>query len=265
MNISNPENRFDDFFKEKSYVSLKNSLYNYRLRKGAVSRHLQMQPPGAVLETGSGISPVTRAPEWTIYTDLSFQALAVLKQINAGGLYVVADCCHLPFKSDSFPFVISSEVLEHIADDQLALQEMARVTRAAGQLIVTFPHRKIYFAADDRFVDHFRRYETEEMTRYLHQSGFQVVKLSKLLGPLEKLAMLTAVTFYELFRKKRGSGSRELPAWLAAVFEKSFQLTNTFIMGPVWLEALLLPLSLASVVMIVGRRNKTSPAGQSEC
>jgi len=49
------------------------------------------------------------------------------------------------------------------------------------------------------------------------------------------------------------------------VFEKSFQLTNTFIMGPVWLEALLLPLSLASVVMIVGRRNKTSPAGQSEC
>ena len=41
MNHSNA-NRFQDFFKENKYTLLKNYLYNYRLRKMAVEKSLQL-------------------------------------------------------------------------------------------------------------------------------------------------------------------------------------------------------------------------------
>jgi ubiquinone/menaquinone biosynthesis C-methylase UbiE len=43
--------------------------------------------------------------------------------------YVVADAMNLPFEDHSFSHVISSEVLEHLKDDEKALMEIARVIK----------------------------------------------------------------------------------------------------------------------------------------
>ena len=67
-----------------------------------------------------------------------------------------------------------SEVLEHIEDDRTALKELARVLRPSGDLIITFPHRKFYFARDDHFVKHFRRYELDEMKELIQAVGLRI-------------------------------------------------------------------------------------------
>ena len=254
MNTRTSKNRFDDFFKEQNYVTLKNDLYNYRLRRSAVTRYLNTQNPRVILETGSGISPVSSHYDRTVFTDLSFQALSVLKHINADGEYVVADCCNLPFRSSVFSHVISSEVLEHIPDDRPALMEMARVVKQSGQLIITFPHRRCYYSLDDRYVGHFRRYEIEEMEIRLESNGFHIKKIEKILGPLEKLAMITAVSFYAMLRKRIGKRNAEASFFLKHMFPKIFQLANTLFMAPVWIEAKILPASFATVLMIIGSR-----------
>ena len=138
-------NRFQDFFKEGRYILLKNYLYNYLLRKMAVEKHLQNPAPGLILEVGSGISPVMTRTARIIYTDLSHTAIKILKQSLHRGGYVVADGAYLPFKSGSFSHTISSEVLEHLQDDQQAINEISRVMRPQGHFVVTFPHLKFYF------------------------------------------------------------------------------------------------------------------------
>jgi hypothetical protein len=58
--MSKNKNRFQDFFENEKYVSLKNHLYNYLLRRRAVEKAMQNEPKELVLEIGSGISPSSR-------------------------------------------------------------------------------------------------------------------------------------------------------------------------------------------------------------
>jgi SAM-dependent methyltransferase len=52
---------------------------------------------------------------------------------------VQGDGTCLPFADGVFDRVIASEVLEHIPDDQAALDELARVLRPGGTMAVTVP------------------------------------------------------------------------------------------------------------------------------
>ena len=52
----------------------------------------------------------------------------------------VADGQRLPFADASFDRIICTETLEHVADAQLTLRELARVLRPGGRLAVSVPH-----------------------------------------------------------------------------------------------------------------------------
>jgi len=95
-------NRFDDFFVDPAYLSLKNHLYNYQVRKRAVRERLLRPGEGMTLEVGSGISPISPATDRTVFTELSFSALRCLKAGQGAGHYVVADATRLPFKKGIF-------------------------------------------------------------------------------------------------------------------------------------------------------------------
>ena len=72
---------------------------------------------------------------------------------------VKADICDLPFKDNSFDFIICNHVLEHIPDDTKAMQELYRVLAPAGTAIVQVPYdakREITFE-DDTITDQSER------------------------------------------------------------------------------------------------------------
>jgi SAM-dependent methyltransferase len=47
----------------------------------------------------------------------------------------------LPFASNSFDFVFSNEVIEHVADDTAYMAEMARVVKPGGRILLFCPNR----------------------------------------------------------------------------------------------------------------------------
>ena len=245
---------FQDLFKEKKYIALKNYLYNYNLRKRAVQKSLFREVPRRILEIGSGISPLATNFGATVYSDMSFDAVDLLKRNQGHGYYVVADGMHLPFKSNAFSHSICSEVLEHIEHDLQALKEIARVlNKDCGCLIITVPHRKRYFANDDLFVKHYRRYELAEIKNRLKSAGFKPIYLAKILGPLEKITMSLAVYFYSMIQRRKLSGGISETIrnhWFMGIVVSFFEWTNVFYKGFVWLDAKMMPLSLSSVILI---------------
>jgi len=250
-------NRFQDFFEEERYLTLKNHLYNYLLRKQAVERALEDEPIGLVLEAGSGISPVMTRTDRIVYSELSVTALEILKRREGRGWYVASDITKLPFKPGVFSHAVSSEVLEHIPDDQEALKELGRVVKPGGGLVVTFPHRRAYFAADDVFVKHFRRYELPEMKERLKTAGFEPLRVRKVLGPLDKLAMCLAVWCFSWGqgRKKIRTGEhRPLPP-LFPLLELSFKWLNRLYLIFAWMDARLIPQSLAAILLVKARKS----------
>jgi SAM-dependent methyltransferase len=248
------DNRFQAFFEEEKYLALKNYLYNYLLRKIAVKKNIQGERSGVILEVGSGISPVTPRTSQVVYSDISFTAIKTLKQSSGKGWYVVADGMHLPFQSGVFSHTVSSEVLEHLENDQNAINEMARVTKPEGHFIVTFPHRKFYFGNDDRFVEHYRRYELQDMLERLHHAGLHPIKIQKVLGPLEKATMSTLVFWYKIIQKCNPDKGQDLiwkktyPTLKGITF--LFKWTNRIYMLLAWLDARISPRSLATVLLI---------------
>jgi SAM-dependent methyltransferase len=244
-------NRFEDFFANGAYVSLKNHLYNYLLRRRAIRKCMQFRQRDLVLEVGSGLSPMVDASARIVYSELSFAALRTLKRRQGRGFFVVADATHLPFKTGSFSQVICSEVLEHLPDDRSALREIASVMSPRGSLILTFPHRRSYFACDDRFVNHFRRYELDEMEANLTEAGLKTVEIKKVLGPLEKMTMLSVIFLISAF-DRFGKGKRDGGQWApsSGFIVSAFRWLNQLYCAPVWLDALLAPRGLASVLLI---------------
>ena len=48
---------------------------------------------------------------------------------------------HLPFPTGTFDLILSHEVLEHVQDDQLAINEAVRVLKPGGRLVLFCPNR----------------------------------------------------------------------------------------------------------------------------
>jgi 2-polyprenyl-3-methyl-5-hydroxy-6-metoxy-1,4-benzoquinol methylase len=67
--------------------------------------------------------------------------LVSLAMARAGGRGVVADVCELAVRDAGFDVVIASEMLEHTETPRRAIEELARVLRAGGLLVVTTPNR----------------------------------------------------------------------------------------------------------------------------
>jgi SAM-dependent methyltransferase len=245
-----PANPFHEFFADSRYLSLKNHLYNYLLRKRAIEKRLKAGPVDMVLEVGTGISPASTHFKKVVYTDVSFTALQTLRRANGLGSHVVADGIMLPFKSGSFSHVICTEVLEHIENDEKVLSEAARVLRKSGSLIITFPHRKAFFAIDDRFVGHFRRYELEEMVTLLNKCGLRTTFVQKVLGPLEKVTMILLIWTLSMFRSTEQKPAKQVEVGLLGVCRPVFALLNKVYAFFAWLDACGAPQELSSVLLI---------------
>jgi hypothetical protein len=144
--------------------------------------------------------------------------------------------------------------LEHLENDRQALKEMSRILKQpCGCLIITVPHRKCYFANDDYFVKHYRRYELSEIKSRLRASGLDPVQTKKVLGPLEKVTMILVVFLFMLIQKQKpgkNSAERDLDLRFMTFFAYLFKWTNLFYMGYIWLDAMIMPRSFSSVILI---------------
>jgi len=105
------------------------------------------------------------------------------QQKNCNGSYhlLVADVKKLPFKNASFNKIICSEVLEHIPEDKIALQELVRVLREDGAIGISVPHylaesvcwklSKDYYGFPG---GHIRKYRTRDLLDLINSSGLSV-------------------------------------------------------------------------------------------
>jgi len=92
----------------------------------------------------------------------------------------VADAQRLPFADASFDRIICTETLEHVADAQLALRELARVLRPGGRLAVSVPHflcEAILYSLIRGYFEfpggHRRVFTPRTLTRALTRAGLQ--------------------------------------------------------------------------------------------
>lgn len=86
--------------------------------------------------------------------------------------------------AERFDMVCAFEVLEHIEDDAGALKQWAGRVNPGGWLLLSVPAHQRRYAAWDRLVGHFRRYNPDELTKLVEAAGFQDVEIREYGAPL---------------------------------------------------------------------------------
>ena len=112
----------------------------------------------------------------------------------ASGVSVVSGGVEaLPYPDQHFDLVTAFDVIEHVADDIGALNEMRRVLRPGGWLLIYTPSIPWLFGEHDRRVHHLRRYETCELRSKVGQANFDIAYFSSV-----NLVMLPVIALGKL-------------------------------------------------------------------
>jgi SAM-dependent methyltransferase len=84
----------------------------------------------------------------------------------------------LPYRESTFDGVVSLDVIEHIEQDAVALQNLYRICAPHGLIVITVPATPwLWTTRDDRLL-HKRRYTSTELISKARAAGFEVVKCS---------------------------------------------------------------------------------------
>lgn len=123
------------------------------------------------LEVAPGLRP--RLPlHGSCFVDLSHAALRRLQASGANAVHGMIGA--LPCADASFDLVCALDILEHVADDEGALAELARVAAPGASVLLSVPLHPAAWTAFDDFVGHCRRYEPERIVALLARHGFSI-------------------------------------------------------------------------------------------
>jgi SAM-dependent methyltransferase len=89
---------------------------------------------------------------------------------------VQADACRLPLADASVDVAVSLNLLEHIPDDERALNELRRVLHPGARAVLVVPIGRRLYDYYDRFLRHERRYARGELAAKARRSGLEVVE-----------------------------------------------------------------------------------------
>ncbi len=82
--------------------------------------------------------------------------------------------------------IVCMNVLEHIEDDTSTLTDFARVLPSGGRLVLLVPSLKALYGTLDQHLNHFRRYDKQELQTKLTAAGFSIDDmrfLNRVAGP----------------------------------------------------------------------------------
>ncbi len=109
--------------------------------------------------------------------DISAEAVALAKSRGVNNVFQ-ADAIKIPGENETYDVLVASDVIEHIADDNAALQEWKRLLKKGGKLFIFAPAFKFLWSGHDEANHHFRRYTKKEFVQLLEKSGLTVQKIS---------------------------------------------------------------------------------------
>ena len=168
-------------------VVAKTSVHAYYLRKHLAAFSQRLEHDSLVLDVGSGESPYR-----SVFSH--FGKYVALDIKRGGNVDLVADICSLPIRSDAVEVIICTEVLEHVEDTNRAVEELNRVLRTGGYLILTTPLLIGVHEAIDFF-----RFTELALRSLLSRYGFEILEIRKRGGIFSSLgAMLTQLPYQVL-------------------------------------------------------------------
>jgi 2-polyprenyl-3-methyl-5-hydroxy-6-metoxy-1,4-benzoquinol methylase len=133
-------------------------------------------------------------------TGLIEAAKKIRSRLRVDALLVNASCYDLPFRCGAFDYVISTEVIEHVASDREFLNEIVRILRPGGVFILTTP-RELCEERGVRDPYHVREYTPGILCQLLSEFFHEIEILGIYPGWLDRVYKDTHSRLIELIAR----------------------------------------------------------------
>lgn len=118
-------------------------------------------------------------------TDLSPDMLAVGQKKYPKAKLVEADAENMPFKDESFDYVMTRGLIHHLPNPEAGMREAHRVLKKGGYLLVSEPHsniflyyaRKAFYKRSSHFSDSHKSFRRGEFLDLVKSGGFKIRKV----------------------------------------------------------------------------------------
>jgi len=177
--------------------------FNFNHRVDWVKSICQSIPSGSsVIDVGAGGGPFKKFLAHCEYKSQDFCALSDV-QLEEGGyssIDFVSDITSIPVESNSFDYVLCTEVLEHVPNPVDALREMTRILKKGGTLILTAPlgsglHQEPYHFYGG-YTPHF-------YIHHLNLLGFSNIIIKPNMGTISHFGQMSLEVNFILFKDKK--------------------------------------------------------------
>jgi len=178
---------------------------NYFARQGLHKHIMQLLPAltGEILDVGCGSKPYEKFLNCISYVGLEIDSPATRAKSQADYFY---DGTTFPFNEQAFDSVMTNQVIEHVSDADLFLDEIHRVLKEDGKLLLTVP---FIWALHEQPHDH-RRFTIFGIKALLEKHGFEVLELRKSVNNLSIFPQLFNVYVYGKFQAATHSAVGQL-------------------------------------------------------
>lgn len=131
---------------------------------------------------------------------------------------VQLDATRMPYE-DEFDVVGAFDVLEHLDDDVVALQEIRKAVRPAGGAVLLVPQHPRLWSRMDTVARHVRRYTRRELIGKVRAAGLEPVETTSFVSTLLP-AMIVSRVARRALRQSYDPVAELQPARLNRVFER---------------------------------------------
>jgi hypothetical protein len=152
--------------------------------RAIVPQLLASVPPGPVIDAGCGEQPFRALVEANARQYIGMDAI----QNSSKSVAVLSDLESVPDEGPRYPFVLCTEVLEHVVDIDRSFEGLRRLTARGGLVVLTVP---FLFPVHMEPFD-FRRLTEYGISQLACDHGFEVISFERLGSATDGLATLLA-------------------------------------------------------------------------
>lgn len=161
----------------KDYFRLEKNNWLFRVRRNLIYslfEEYNIKSGMRVLDYGCGSGFIVGQLQTRGYdawgTDISREAIEYGTSQGIKNLHST-DGIEVDFPDGSFDLILAMDVVEHIDDDKLVVEELKRLLRPGGRLIITVPAYQWMWGVQDEVSHHFRRYSMKSITQLVTNSS----------------------------------------------------------------------------------------------